>query len=158
VILHLSGDSASKMPQTISKFTQLSVVQAFDGCRLSRGVVFVMPENVTMKVKDRVLRLYPRDQSRQNFSIDTFFSTVANDFGSVNLGVILSGMGSDGTQGALDLYRNGGYVFVQDPASTKYKDMPASAIQKDHPEVVGTPRDLGRAVTNMVNDIYTSGF
>jgi len=43
---------------------------------------------------------------------------------------------------------------VQDLASTNYKGMPESAIAKDHPAVVGTPRALGISVTSMVNDIY----
>lgn len=154
VVLHLSRDYPSQMTSIISKFTKLRVVRATEGCVLQPGTVYVMPENVTMQVKNNILHLRPRADAKVNFAIDNFLSAMAQDYTGVNVAVILSGMGTDGTQGAIDIYRNGGHVLVQDPASTEFKGMPKSVIANDHPEMVSNPRELGIAVMNIVNDIY----
>ena len=60
--------------------------------------------------------------------IDFFFRQLAADQKEKAIGIILSGMGSDGTLGLRAIKENSGLVMVQDPASAKYDGMPRSAI------------------------------
>jgi two-component system CheB/CheR fusion protein len=157
IILHLIRDKQTQMPAIISTFTKLDVVRATHGSRLRPRTVYVMPENVTMTIKDRVLHLEPRDPNTViNSAIDKFFSGLARDFNGTIVAVVLSGMGSDGTEGVKEVYRSGGQVLVQNPDTTQYKGMPLSAIRSDHPDLIGSPKELGRAVLQMVKDIYST--
>ena len=61
-------------------------------------------------------------------TIDSFLRSLADVQGSQAIGVILSGMGSDGTLGLQAIKAEGGIAFAQDPASAKCDGMPRSAI------------------------------
>ena len=60
------------------------------------------------------------------------------------IGIILSGMGSDGALGVEAIAKHKGLVLVQAPESTEYKVMPYSAINADDPKRILPPSDLGR--------------
>ena len=60
--------------------------------------------------------------------IDAFFRSLAEDCGERAVGIILSGTGTDGTQGLRAIVGAGGIGLVQDPATAKYDGMPMSAI------------------------------
>jgi two-component system CheB/CheR fusion protein len=93
--------------------------------------------------------------------IDFFFRSLADDQQEQGIGVILSGMGSDGTLGLRAIKEKAGAVFVQDPASAKFDGMPRSAVdagQADvvapveraagpHPRLPQAPADAGPART-----------
>ncbi|MEO0034789.1 MAG: hypothetical protein RLZZ501_812, partial [Pseudomonadota bacterium] len=60
--------------------------------------------------------------------IDTFFRSLASEYGERAIGVVLSGMGSDGTAGLRAIREQGGLTLAQDPAGAAFPSMPASAI------------------------------
>src|SRR5262249_43814399 len=62
-------------------------------------------------------------------AVDPLFSTAAEVWGAWNLGLILTGMGTDGTAGAAEIVAEGGSVICQDEASSVVWGMPGSAIE-----------------------------
>src|SRR4030043_1424379 len=60
--------------------------------------------------------------------IDFFLRSLADDRHEQSIGIILSGMGSDGSIGIRAIKENNGIVMVQDPATAKYDSMPRNAI------------------------------
>ena len=68
--------------------------------------------------------------------IDFFFRSLADDQRENSIGVILSGMGSDGTLGLRAIKEKAGVVFVQDPSSAKFDGMPRSAIEAGLADVI----------------------
>ncbi|MEW6335365.1 MAG: CheR family methyltransferase, partial [Thermodesulfobacteriota bacterium] len=80
--------------------------------------------------------------------IDFFFRSLADDRQSRSIGVILSGMGSDGTLGLRAVKEKAGVAFVQDPSSAKFDGMPRSAIDAGLADVVARVEDLpGRIIS-----------
>jgi len=159
IVLHLVREYKSRMAEIISEFTPLHVVRVTDECSLQPRTVYVMPEGVTMEIKSRVLHLRQRQTNVvKNTAIDNFFVTLAREEMDKSIGVVLSGMGSDGTKGAIEIHRDGGKLFVQDPETTEYSGMPQSVIQCDHPDLIAPPRELGRAVSKIVAERYGEEF
>ncbi|MBE3043207.1 PAS domain-containing protein, partial [Candidatus Bathyarchaeota archaeon] len=80
--------------------------------------------------------LDPVAQRGLRLPIDFFFRALADDQQEHSIGVILSGMGSDGTLGLRAIKEKAGVVFVQDPASAKFDGMPGSAIEAGLADVI----------------------
>ena len=74
--------------------------------------------------------------------IDFFFRQLALDQQEKAIGIVLSGMGSDGTLGLRAIKENSGLAMVQDPASAKYDAMPRSAINSGLADIVATAEGL----------------
>lgn len=119
--------------------------------RVQAGSVYVMPEDVVMEIKNGILYLKPRPPKELiNNAIDIFFESLAKDQKDKAVGIVLSGMGTDGSKGALKLFEYGGSVLVQEPNSTEFNGMPWSAALKDHPDYILPPKQLGEKLVNMV--------
>jgi two-component system CheB/CheR fusion protein len=84
---------------------------------------------------------------RSNWAVDVFFNSLAHDSAEKAVGIILSGLGSDGAKGAVRIHEHGGIVLVQDPGTALFDSMPASAIAKDSPDEILSPRKLAYALT-----------
>lgn len=151
VVTHLLRQHKSELASILSRFSKIPVQPVTDNLRLSPGNIYVMPEDVFVQVRHGRLRLSQRPDSNViNNSINIFFESLAKDAGPRAIGVVLSGMGSDGSEGALKIFKEGGDVLVQDPESTKFTSMPMATILKDHPDFILPPRELGTKITQMI--------
>ncbi|HIH02943.1 MAG TPA: PAS domain-containing protein, partial [Methanoregulaceae archaeon] len=74
--------------------------------------------------------------------IDFFFRSLADDLQERSIGVVLSGMGSDGTLGLRAIKEKAGLVLVQDPASAKFDGMPQSAIGTGLADIIAPAGEL----------------
>jgi chemotaxis response regulator CheB len=74
--------------------------------------------------------------------IDFFFRSLADDQRERSFGVILSGMGTDGTLGIKAIKEKDGVVFVQEPSSAKFDGMPKSAIDSRLADIVAPVEEL----------------
>lgn len=79
-------------------------------------------------------------------SVDPMLSTVASVFGSRALGVVLSGMGRDGADGAVSVARAGGTVVAQDQASSVIWGMPGAVVASGAAGATLPPDDIGRLI------------
>ena len=151
VVTHLSRDFKSSLSDILSNFTDLKVSKIGKYTRPEPGHVYVMPEDVVAKMENGLLSLIPRPQDNIiNKSINIFFESLAKEQQSKAIGIVLSGMGSDGADGALKIFLEGGDVMVQDPESTRFNSMPMATILKDHPDFILPPRELGIKLTEMI--------
>ena len=111
-----------------------------------------MPENTLATLKDGHLLLRERPAEETiNFAIDDFFISLAEDAKEKAVGIILSGMGSDGENGANVIEGYGGIVMVQDPKSAKYDSMPSHVVQEDHPDYVLPAKEMGKHLFEYMN-------
>ena len=77
-------------------------------------------------------RFHLSDGEKINFqkpAIDLQFSTAAKYFGDNLIGVLLTGMGSDGAKGCLEIINNGGFTIVQDEETSAVYGMPKAAVE-----------------------------
>jgi two-component system CheB/CheR fusion protein len=84
-------------------------VVAKDGLAIKQNCVFVIPPDATLTIKAGVLRLTTPAPAREHrWPIDTFFTSLAEDCGERAVGVVLAGVGSDGTIGIRIIKEHGG--------------------------------------------------
>jgi two-component system, chemotaxis family, protein-glutamate methylesterase/glutaminase len=153
VVTHLLRSHKSTLDRIIAKYTSLKVVRIKEIQQVQPNVIYVMPEGVNVVIKGNFLRLSRRSEYEiKNEAIDTFFKSLAENWKEKAIGIIFSGMGSDGASGAVELHKYGGQVLVQDPHSTPFNSMPWAAIRKDSPDEVLTPAKLGLKLLEILRE------
>ncbi len=128
LVQHLHPSHDSILTEILTRCTKVPVVEITDDIHLAPNHVYVIPENKILTSTDGVLKLSPREKETRNVAIDIFFASLAEVHLNLAVGVILSGMGTDGTLGLKEIKKHGGITFAQDPGSAAYGQMPLSAI------------------------------
>ena len=129
VVQHLAPDHDSILVELVRRYTRMAVFEVEDGMRVAPNCTYIIPPNRDMALSNGVLQLLdPVAPRSQRLSIDFFFRSLAQDQRERAICVILSGSGSDGTQGLRAIKAEGGMVMAQNPASSEYDSMPSSAI------------------------------
>ena len=149
------------MPELLQRTTGMKVIEVKDRTLVKPNCVYVIPSNKDMSILHGVLHLLaPTSPRGLRLPIDFFLHSLAQDRQEQSIGVILSGMGSDGTLGLRDIKEKGGAVFVQDPASAKYDGMPRSAIDSGLADMTGIERSrlLGRSFALLVSAALRRAF
>ena len=143
VIQHLDPTRKGLMPELLQRITEMKVMQAKDRAKIQADCVYVIPPDKDMSILHGVLHLFEPSASRGlRLPIDFFLRSLAQDQLRNSIGVILSGMGSDGTLGLREIRENAGLTLVQDPASAKFDSMPRSAIDAGLADFVAPAHDL----------------
>lgn len=143
VVQHLDPTQKAMLAPLLQRATPLRVTEATDGTRVEADNVYVIPPNTVLTVSAGRLHLAAPDQPRgRRLPIDTLFESIAQDRGPRGVGVVLSGMGGDGTLGLAAIRESGGLAMVQEPSSAEFDGMPRSALQAGHVDVVALAADL----------------
>ncbi len=143
VIQHLDPKHVGIMPELLQRITPMKVLQVTDRLRVKPNHVYVIPPNKSMSILNGVLHLFEPVQSRGlRLPIDIFFRSLAEDKQDKSIGIILSGMGSDGSLGLKAIKERNGIVLVQDPTSAKFDGMPGSAIEAVIADIVSPANEL----------------
>ena len=148
IVQHLDPTRKGIMPELLQRTTEMKVIQVKDRTAVEPDVVYVIPPNKDMSIlHGRLHLLEPESQRGLRLPIDFFLRSLAQDQQEHSIGVILSGMGSDGTLGLRAIKENAGVVLVQDPATAKFDGMPRSAIDSGLADIVAPVDELpGRIV------------
>jgi len=126
---HLDPAHASLLVPLLAKCTVMPVAEVQDGTRIEPDHVYVIPPNRLLTVRGGGLYLTePIEAQAAYVSIDWFLQSLAEDQHELAICIILSGTGSHGTAGLRAIEANGGAVFVQDPATAEFPQMPECAI------------------------------
>lgn len=129
LVQHLSPNHPSILAEIIRRYTNMNVFEVEDGIEVKPNGVYIIPSGHDMALIHGKLQLFePSNAHQPHLSIDFFFHSLAQDLHERSIGIILSGTGSDGTQGIKKIKEVGGLVIVQTPESTEYDGMPRSAI------------------------------
>ena len=143
LVPHLDPTHKGIMPEIIQRYTAMKVVQADDGMQIKPNSVYVIPPNADLSIQQGLLLLMKPSAPRGlRMSIDFFFRQLAADRKDQAIGIVLSGMGSDGTQGIRAIKEHSGLIMVQDPVQAKYDGMPRSAIATGLVDYVGPVEEL----------------
>ena len=153
VVQHLDPTHKAMMVELLQRSTSMKIVQVKDRLRIVPNQVYVIPPNHDMSILHGVLHLLaPVAPRGLRLPIDFFFRSLADDQRERSVGVILSGMGSDGTLGVRTIKEQAGVVFVQEPASAKFDGMPRSVVDAGLADVVAPAEELaGKIVTYLVH-------
>jgi two-component system CheB/CheR fusion protein len=129
LVQHLAPEHTSILASLIQKYTEMEVFEVEDGVVVRPNCVYIIPPGFDMALLNGTLQLLePTKSPGHRMTIDFFFSSLAQDQRERSIGIILTGTGSDGTQGIRAIKSEGGMVMVQEPTSAEYDSMPRSAV------------------------------
>jgi two-component system, chemotaxis family, CheB/CheR fusion protein len=155
LVQHLDPLHESILAELLSEATPMEVSEVKGDVRVEPNQVYVIPPSKDMVLDSGLLKLVARStKGAAHMPIDSFLRTLADVQGSQAIGVILSGMGSDGTLGLQAIEAQGGIAFAQEPASAKSGDMPKSAIGAGGVDFVLTPEGIARELARLGRHPY----
>ncbi len=154
VVQHLDPTHKGMLPELLQRMTRMEVTQAVNRTKLKPNYVYVIPPNKDLSILHGVLHLLDPVAPRGfRLPIDFFLRSLADDRRELAIGVILSGMGSDGTLGLRAIKEKAGLTLVQTPASAKFDGMPRSAIDSGIVDIVAPAEELPMKIINYLDSI-----
>jgi two-component system CheB/CheR fusion protein len=141
VVPHLDPQAGGLMPSILQRCSAMPVVQIEDGMALLADRVYVIAPGFSLTLDAGVLHQRTRT-STDPLLIDHFLTSLALDQGEQAVAIVLSGTGSDGTQGLRAIEAHGGRVLVEDPNTAEYPEMPRSAASTNLADAVLPVEDI----------------
>jgi chemotaxis methyl-accepting protein methylase/predicted nucleic acid-binding Zn-ribbon protein len=143
IVQHLDPTHKGIMPELLQRSTTMEVIQVKDRTQVRPDCVYVIPPNKDMSILHGALHLFkPAAKRGLRLPIDFFLRSLAQDQQEHSIGVILSGMGSDGTLGLRAIKEKAGLALAQEPASAKFDGMPRSVIDAELVDIVAPAEEL----------------
>ena len=127
VISHLDPTRQTQLDTILQRHTSMPVERLAHLRKIEHDRVYVLPEDATLTALDGHFRVTKREPGLHR-PIDICLASMAQDPDVEAAAVILSGTGSDGAAGIVDLKASGGLVLVQSPASAEHDGMPIASI------------------------------
>jgi two-component system CheB/CheR fusion protein len=160
LIQHLDPLHTSLMAGLLSGHTAMPVTQAAEGVTIRPNHVYIIPPGVSLAVAQGKLRLSePSERHGARMAFDFFLRSLAKNCGSRAICVVLSGTGTDGSEGLIAVKKRGGFVIVQEPSDAGYVGMPQSAIRTGEADLILPAADIARAlVEHATNDRVPSTY
>src|SRR5512133_3848728 len=143
VIQHLDPTHKGLLRELIQRITTMPVFTVTDRLKVKPDSVYIIPSNASMSILNGKLHLFePKEARGLRLPIDLFFRALADDRKEDSIGIILSGMGSDGSIGIKAIKEKDGLVLVQEPQSAKFDGMPKSAIDSVNADIIASAIEL----------------
>jgi two-component system chemotaxis response regulator CheB len=153
IVQHRSPTGASYLQEILMRQAHMPVVTATSGDRISPGVIYIARPDRHLRVRpDRHFEY--RDGTRIKFvlsSANPLLETAARVFEGRMIAVVLTGGGSDGTDGVQTVKAHGGVVIAQNQASAEQWHMPESAVKTGAVDYVLPIEAIGPAITAIVH-------
>jgi two-component system CheB/CheR fusion protein len=143
VIQHLDPTQKGMLPQLLQRISKLDVFLVEDRMKVQPNCVYVIPPNKSMSILKGVLHLFKPIETRgMRLPIDFFLRSLADDQQEYAIGIILSGMGSDGSIGIGAIKEKNGIAMVQEPDTAKFDSMPRNAINSRFVDIIAPPQNI----------------
>lgn len=156
LVQHLDPTHESLLSETLARATPMPVAQVGERTRVQANHVYVIPPNAELGILGGLLTLLPRHEEpgRPHLPIDFFLRALAAEQGGQAIGVVLSGTGSDGTEGLRAIKEEDGITFVQEPATAKFDGMPRSALDAGVADASLPVADIARELVRLSRHPY----
>ncbi|MDP9607266.1 UNVERIFIED_ORG: two-component system CheB/CheR fusion protein [Variovorax paradoxus] len=140
IVQHMDPTHKALLGELLQRVTTMPVYEVRDAQRIEPDAVYVIPPNTELTVVGGSLHLAnPSQLHGRRLPIDVLFSSLARELGDQAIGVVLSGMGSDGTLGLQAIKSQGGLTLAQQPDSAQFDAMPKNAIAGGCVDIVALP-------------------
>ncbi|MDP1647211.1 MAG: chemotaxis protein CheB [Rubrivivax sp.] len=145
VVQHLDPTQKAMLAQLLQRTTRMPVREATERLRIEADAVYVIPPNKALTLASGTLHLATPEQPRGlRRPIDELFESIASEQRGQAVGVVLSGMGSDGTAGLKAIRAAGGLTLAQAPETAQFDSMPRSALAAGCVDIVCAPGEMPR--------------
>lgn len=142
VVVHLTPNQPSRMPELLQEGAQIPVLAACDGQLVEPDHVYVITPGKMMTISENKIHLSDIGDRGRLHPIDLFLKSLAKDQGDGSAAVILSGTGTDGSSGIKEIKAYEGLVLVQSAETAEYDGMPKSAINTGLADMVLPPDQM----------------
>jgi two-component system, chemotaxis family, CheB/CheR fusion protein len=151
VVQHLDPTQKAMLAQLLQRITPMPVREATEGQRIAADCVYVIPPNRALTLSNGSLHLATPQQPRGlRRPIDELFASIAREQQDQAIGIVLSGMGSDGTAGLQAIRARGGLTLAQQPETAQFDSMPRSALAAGCVDIVCPPGEMpGRILATL---------
>ena len=153
LIQHLDPLHASLMGDLLAGHTRMPVAQAIEGALIEPNRIYLIPPAVSLAIADGKLHLSePLERHGARMAFDFFLRSLAQECGGRSACVVLSGTGTDGSEGLKAVKKKGGFVIVQDPHEAAFDGMPKSAIKTGQADLILPVAQIPRALIQHFQD------
>jgi two-component system chemotaxis response regulator CheB len=153
VAQHLSPSARSVLPQLLDRVSLLRALAPVDGQAIEPGHIYVAAPDRHLLLRDgKVLMRRGPFENRTRPAVNALFRSAAIHYSSRVIGVVLTGLLDDGTEGLIAIKAAGGMSVIQDPADAEWPSMPRNALQRDHVDHVLPLADLPALLVRLVNE------
>lgn len=153
IVQHGPAWMLESFAQKLNEETNFTVRIASNLMPAQPGFIYIAPGDLHMRVDKNTYRILLDDGPKENFvrpAADPLFRSIAEAFGQFSIGVVLTGLGRDGTQGISHIHSVKGSVIVQDPETAIASSMPSSAIASKIPVRVEPLDKIAAAINEKV--------
>jgi two-component system chemotaxis response regulator CheB len=152
VVQHMPEGFTRSFAERLNWTSALEVKEAEEGDEVRKGKVYLAPGNKHLLLEGDRLRL--DDGPKVNFvrpAVDVLMNSVAPRYGPRAIGVVLTGMGSDGAEGMRNIKRNGGKTIAQSEETCVVYGMPKAVVDIGAADRVVPLTDIAQAITIMIS-------
>ena len=150
VATHRQPGHPNVLANILKDRASVEVIEPVDEKSLECFTIYVGKPSETVTVDEKVFDVkIDTSQYARLHRIDDLFKSVAESAGRDAVGVILSGMLSDGVDGLEAIQKAGGYCMVQRPSDADFDDMPNNALGRIAPDFVGTTEEISDVLTEL---------
>lgn len=153
IVQHIFSGFSQGMVNWLSKNCSIRVKLAESGEKATRGVAYFPPDDFHLAIDDshRIILSKERPVDGHKPSVDFMMRHVARAFREKGIGILLTGMGKDGTEGLRAIKRQGGKTIVQDKETSVIFGMPKSAIDAGVVDVVCSLEKIPLEIINLLS-------
>ena len=139
---HMAKNFTHTFAEHLNKKSKVHVKEAEEGERLKSNTVYLIKGGINLVVRDDNTLHYVDVKTRYWPSGDLLFESVAKVYGSEATAIVLTGMGSDGSKGIVEVYEHKGTTIAQDPSTAAVPTMPKKAIETGCVNYVLSPEEI----------------
>ena len=129
ILLHMPVDSPGHLKESLGQFSRLPIIEVENQEPLRQGFIFIPPPGWSATLSCGMITVEHGIGGVPASTINHLFASAAQSYGHHVIGVILTGLLRDGTEGLRAVHEAGGLTIVQDPGEAQYPDMPANAME-----------------------------
>jgi two-component system CheB/CheR fusion protein len=151
VLRHIVRNMQSLLEEILQLHSPLKVIEVTHDMEVEKNTVYILPAGFYMTIKNGHFHLHQRI-GPVNCAIDIFMESLAKEYKEKSIGIILSGLGTNGTKGVISIKQAGGNTIVQKPSSCEFDHMPESAIKTGCVDDVARPEEMPAMIEQHVRE------
>ena len=154
VVQHMPAKFTTSLAERLDSISEIPVREASNGDKIRPGIVYIAPGDYHILAGKGDVLYLNQDPPQHGVrpSVNVFLKSVAQQYGKRAIGVILTGMGTDGCKGVADVKENGGYVFAEHEKTCVVYGMPRAAVESGN---VDRTIILPRMADELIQQIYS---
>jgi two-component system chemotaxis response regulator CheB len=154
IVQHMPPLFTKLLSQTLSRQTQRTIKEAEETAQINNNDIIIAKGGTHLVIKKEGQQLIYESIQKPPVNglrpcADLLFSSAAHTLRSRVMGIVLTGMGQDGTKGAIDIHEHGGSILIQDKQSSIVWGMPGSIARSKIPAQEKTLGELTHVLNRL---------